>query len=319
VATAELDSHAAGVVDLPCDDEVRAAVGARPAAVRELDLHVVLSCGESWSKARRTIEAIANDLGSRHLLTVACGEEDPEPPPVLPQVEFRLFPGHNVFMLRALLPEIARDAMWVALLEDHVVPLPGWIAGLSRAMAEMDDDVLTFTGSATNQVSTSAWDYASYLFNFAYHWHPSAAAELPGTVATAVFRRDLLGHKRLARDRFEMTILPRRGPVHNGFPVDHVQFKGALFALAHSFDNGLASGGAFRDHAPDKWKAARQLTDWVMGERYREIASLIRAHPNHNKLPSGTLWRLRMVGWAHAAGTLAGTMFGAGRAHFRLE
>jgi hypothetical protein len=308
-----------GVVELPGDEEVRAAIRARPAAVRDLDLHVVLSCGESWTKARRTIEAIAHDLGPRHLLTVACGAADLEPPPSLPRVEFLVLEGHNVFTLRAHLPEIARDAMWVALLEDHVVPLPGWVAGISRVTAKMGDDVLSFTGSAVNDESTSAWDYPSFLFNFAYHWHPSAAAELPGTVATAVFRRDLLGHRRLARDRFEMSILPRRGPVHNGFPVNHVQFKGALFALAHSFDNGLASGGAFRDHAPDPRKAARQLADWVLGERHREMGKLLRAHPRFGQLPKGTLWRLRMIGWAHAMGTLAGARFGAGRAHFRLE
>jgi hypothetical protein len=285
----------------------------------QLDLQIVIVSGEEWSKCRPALEAVLPDLRPGQFLTVLYGEAEAQPPPQLPHTEFLLFAGESVFEMRSRLPEIIRDAKWVALLEDHVVPLPGWIAGVSAAIASPPAELESFSASAVNETSTARWDWPNFLFNFAFHWNPGAGTDQPMTVATAIFRRDLLGATRLPLHEFELKVLGRPGPILNDVAVNHIQRVGFLDASMHVFDNGLVSGDAMRVLDPNARKNTIAAVLKVQGERQRQIKAFLKAHPRWPALPRGTLLRLRWIALCHSLGVLVGATFGSGDAHRRLE
>ena len=171
----------------------------------------------------------------------------------------------------------------------------------------------------THVLEGPAIGWASFLFNFWQHWHPSAASQAPGTVGTSVFRRDLVGSRPLRIHQFEELILGRRGPVVNGFPVNHIQVTPWWKATARVFDNGRVSGSAIRRNSLSPSRTLKDAVSWAVGGRNREIALVLRDHPRAAELPSGTIWRVRWIALCHSAGAIFGALFGSGRAQKRLE
>jgi hypothetical protein len=302
-------------------DNTNARIAARlwPQEKRDYDLHIVFVSREGWSKMQSAFRELVPQLGPRHWLSVLCGAEDKEAFPHFAGTELQVFPGESVFELRARLPTILKEAEWVAVLEDHATPMPGWLVGIMRAIQRTTLETLIFSGTAANETSTSPWSWANFLFNFWQHWHPSAADQLNGTVATTVFRRDLVGSRPLRIYQFENFILGQRGPVVNDFPVNHFQATTCWQATCHVFDNGRVAGSAIRRNSLSPSSTLKSMVRWVSGGRNREIAMVLREHPRFRELPPATLMRVRWIAWCHSAGAIFGALFGGGRAHKRLE
>ncbi len=144
----------------------RVSVDLWPPETREYDLHIVIVSGEGWSKASTGLETLAPQLGRRLFLTLLCGEEDTRLLPDYPGTEVLTFPGESVFQLRARLPTILRESVWVSVLEDHVVPMEGWLAAVQRTIAEASPDTMAFTGVVANETSTSPWGWANFPLQF---------------------------------------------------------------------------------------------------------------------------------------------------------
>ena len=301
------------------DANARMATVLWPADKRDYDLHIVVASGEGWGKALPIVRELAPQLGNRQWLTVLCGEAENETTPQFPRTDFHVFPGESVFQLRARLPTLLKESSWVVVLEDHAMPMPGWLDGITHAIRNADQDTLSFTGTAANETSTSPWSWANFLFNFWHHWHPTAADQLPGTVATTVFRRDLVGSRALRIHQFENFIVGRCGPAINSFPVNHTQVTTWWVATTHVFDNGRVAGSALRRNSLSPSTELRAMVRWVVGGRNREISSALREHPRAAELPPGTMMRVRWIGWCHSSGAIFGAIFGGGRAHKRLE
>ena len=300
------------------DAEVIEAIRLWPLASRDFDLQIMLISSEGLSKCRPGIEALLPQLRPRTLLTVICGEDEGEAF-AAEHAELIVIPRASVFQLRAQIPNMAREAGWIALLEDHATVHPGWVDAALAAIHAAPDDRLAFTAAVSNEHSISPWSWANFLFNFTYHWAPSAAATLSGSVTSIVFRRDLVGARPLPTHQFEMTVLGRQGPVLNTMLVDHNQPVGWWEATVHVFDNGVVTGSALRRHHIAPRGAVQDSLRWVNGGRLTEIAKVLEHHPRRAELPAGTLGRIRWIGLCHSAGLVWGALFGAGGAQHRLE
>jgi hypothetical protein len=300
------------------DAEILTAVRLWPLADRDYDLQIFMVSGEGLSKCRPGIDRLLSELTPRTLLTVLCGEDEGVPLEA-PNAELVVVPGASVFDLRARLPEFAKEAGWIALIEDHAVPHPGWVAAALGAIRNVPDDSFAFTGVVTNEVSTSPWSWANFLFNFVFHWAPTTATTLPGTVTTLVFRRDLIGRRPLQTHFFEFSILSREGPVQAAMQVDHCQPVTWLEASAHVFDNGLVAGSSVRRHHPSPRRAVFESIRWVHGGRIARTSAALATHPRRAELPRNIVGMIRWIGLCHSAGVIIGATFGAGRAQHRLE
>ena len=303
----------------PSDDNARMSIALWPPEERAFSLQIVLASAESWSKCRSVIERLAPQLVPGTLLTVLCGEEDEADWTDIPHTELRVYPGYSVFQLRALIPTVLRETAWVALIEDHAVPDADWVETAVAVASRLGPEVLAFTGTATNQVSTTPWSWANFLFNFTQHLAPSAERELPATVATSFFRRDLVGAQSMPVFWMERHILGRRGPVFNEVRVDHVQHTGWWAASTHVFDNGRVSGASIRRLAESPRREVFGSIYVVLGRRMAQIARSLRAHPISGNLPRGTVVRIWWIGFCHSLGVLFGAVVGGGTAHKRLE
>jgi len=300
-------------------DNAIAAAELWPAETRPHDLHVFVVTGDPWSKSRATIDRLAPRLGDRVVLTVLTGKTDEEPFPALPGLELVVIPGQSIFQLRARLPEFLKESAWVISIEDHSVPTEGWLDGLLTTLAAAPSTCVAVTGTAANLTSTAPWAWANFLFNFYRHWHPAAATELGGTVATTAFRRDLVGRRPLPIHGFESVVLGPPMPVSNAFPVNHTQHTRFLAATLHVIDNGLVYGASLRRNHLHPRSALLHSVRHVLGRRMRDVAEVLAAHPHRAELPPGTLGRIRWIAWCHSLGAVIGALFGSGRAHLRLE
>lgn len=303
----------------PGDDTALMSARLWPVEQRAYDLQIAVISSEGLSKCLATVNRIIPEMGARTLLTLICGEDEAGERLAGPNIEHIIMPGASVFQLRAALPTLLGEVGWVALMEDHAVPHEGWVRAVETAVREAGSGQVALTSMVTNQISTSTWSWASFLFNFAYHWYPSAASRLPGTVTTLVFRRDLLGRRSLPIHGFEQFILGRQGPAVEGMVVDHNQPLNWWSASYHTFDNGRVNGSALRRHRESPRQAMREMISWTNGGRIREISDVLEKHPERRQLPFGTLARLRWISLCHGLGVAIGTVFGGGGAHQRLE
>ena len=301
------------------DENARAAVALWPPETREYDLHIVIVTGGPWSKASMGLETLAPQLGPRLFLTLLCGEEDTRPFPAYSRTEALTFPGESVFQLRARLPMVLKESVWVSVLEDHSIPTVGWLPAVQRVIAASLPDTMAFNGTAANETSTAPWAWANFLFNFVYHWHPSASSELNGTVATIFFRRDLLGARPLRVHEYEEFILGRKVEVHGDIRVNHTQHVGWWQATTHVFDNGCVAGNSIRRNSNSPRTTLLAMVRWVCGGRLRDISAVLKKHPRYHELPRGIMARLRWISFCHSAGALTGSLIGSGRAEKRLE
>jgi len=301
------------------DDNARASLALWPPESRDLSVHIVLASGDDWQKTRATAERLAGQLVPGTFLTVLCGEHSDEPWDPLDRVELHEHDGLSVFELRALIPTILREASWVALVEDHAFPAEGWMAAVLEAIPNIGTDVMAFTGTASNEVSSTPWGWANFLFNFTDHFHPSASDQLPGTVTTSFFRRDVVGSRPLRLFQLERDVLSRTGPVINTVRVDHVQHTGWWTASTHVFDNGRVAGASIRRLADAPRSEIFGMVKFVMGERLAHISRVLRAHAKREALPHWTVQRIWWIGLCHSAGALFGAIVGGGDAPKRLE
>ena len=290
-----------------------------PAEARPYGLHIFIVSGDPWSKSEAAVQRLAPRLGGRVVMTVLSGQEDARAFPVRDDLELVVIPGQSVFQLRAKLPGLMKEAAWVVSIEDHSVPTEEWLDGLLAAIAAAPPRQLAITGTAANLDSTAPWHWANFLFNFYLHWHPSSAPELTGTVATTVFRRDIVGTRNFPIFEYERFVLGRPMPVSNAFPINHIQRTSFWEASTHVFDNGLVFGSSLRRHSDNPRVAIMESVRWVLGGRMRDIAEVLARHPRAQELPPGTVGRVRWVAWCHSLGVVIGALFGGGRAHLRLE
>lgn len=303
----------------PSDANALAATRLWPLEARDYDLQIVVISSEGLSKCRATLDRIIPELGARTLLSLVCADAEDGTVLCGPNIEHIVVPDVSVFQIRAMLPSLLKEVGWVALMEDHAVPHPGWVGAVEQAVRRAKPEQVALTGMASNDNSTSTWSWASFLFNFAYHWFPAAASGLPGTVTTLVFRRDLVGCRPLPIHAFEQVILGRRGPAPEGMVVDHNQPLSWWEASIHTYENGRVTGSALRRHHESPRRAMVEMVRWVNGGRIKEIGALLEQHPDRAKLPKGTLARLRWISACHGLGVVTGAIIGGGPSHRLLE
>jgi hypothetical protein len=300
-------------------DNAAQAASLWPTATRAHDLHIFIVSGDPWSKSEASVTRLAPRLGGRVVMTVVTGKEDARPFPVQDGLELVVIPGKSVFQLRARLPELMKEVGWIVSIEDHSVPTEEWLDGILAAIAEAPPQQLAITGTAANLDSTEPWHWANFLFNFYRHWHPASAPELTGTVATTVFRRDIVGTRAFGIYEYEQFVLGRPMAVSNAFPINHIQRTSLWEASIHVLDNGLVFGSSLRRLSDNPRVAVVESVRWVLGGRMRDIAEVLARHPRAQDLPPGTVGRIRWVAWCHSLGVVIGALFGGGRAHLRLE
>lgn len=300
-------------------DNAAEAASLWPTARRPYDLHIFIVSGDPWSKSEPSVTRLAPRLGGRVVMTVVTGKEDARPFPAQDGLELVVIPGQSVFQLRARLPALMKEAGWIVSIEDHSVPTEEWLDGILAAIADAPPEQLAITGTAANLDSTEPWHWANFLFNFYRHWHPASAPELTGTVATTVFRRDIVGTRAFGIYEYERFVLGRPMAVSNAFPINHIQRTSLWEASIHVLDNGLVFGSSLRRRADNPRVAVMESVRWVLGDRMRDIAEVLARHPRAQDLPPGTVGRIRWVAWCHSLGVVIGALFGGGRAHLRLE
>ena len=223
--------------------------------------------------------------------------------------------------MRRRVPELAVDSEWVLLLEDHNRVDRAWLERALAAMKAAPADATTVRGGADNRTSTDAWSWANFLMVLGFHWTPLHSQSREPVFFNVALRRDRLRSARLEVGEFEITSLAalEEQPVAGDFPVDHVQFRAAPGVFFYHWCNGRVTGAAMRQHHPDGWRHVLRHARRIAGERIRQLTELVHRHPAAGRLPEGTLTRVAMLSFCHAAGALYGGAFGSGNAARHLE
>jgi hypothetical protein len=283
-------------------------------------VHLLVVTSDPLSKIEPVLGALAGAAPEARLTVVSgCAVTDDE----LACREIRLarFPGETTLELRRRVLELAGDAEWVLLLEDHNHVDRAWLGRALAAIAAAPPDATTVRGGADNLTSTDRWSWANFLMVVGFHWTPLQQQSPEPLLFNVAFRRTHLLNGRLDVGEFEVKALAalETQPAAGDFPVDHVQFRRAPGVFFYHWCNGRVTGAAMRRHHPDGWWHVLRHARRVAGERVWQLAALIRRHPAADRLPAGTLARVAVLSVCHAAGAVYGGAFGIGTAARHLE
>jgi hypothetical protein len=237
------------------------------------------------------------------------------PVPIEPWFRVVAVPGDaSEFTLRGHLPLIARKD-WVVALEDHVLVTADTFSAI-RDMIRTRADIDLVVFLAANLTSVTRWSWAAFLHTFTLVWAPIAGPPPYAPVTSAIIRRSVLGAEKLKDGEWEFEIIPRllreeRYAYANDIYVDHVKPIRALAAFALIYHNGRACAGIERRMG----RSARKIVG-TAASRTRLIGPTLIARKA--QLPSGTVWRWRVLQVAHVLGAAVGVALGGGRSAHKL-
>lgn len=296
------------------------AVAARPPAATKTFVHLLVVTGEPLAKIAAVLRELADAPADVRVTVVSgCAVTDDELG--LPGIRLERFPRETPLELRRRVPELAGEAEWVLLLEDHNHVDRAWLHQALAAIAAAPGNATTVRGGADNRTSTDAWSWANFLMVLGFHWTPLHEESLEPLLFNVALRRERLPTVRLEVGEFEIRALAalEERPATGDFPVDHVQHRPAPGVFFYHWCNGRVTGAIMSRHHPDgRWHVLHHAQR-VAGQRIRQIAEVVRRHPSAARLPPGTVARVAMLSICHAAGALYGSVFGLGDAARHLE
>lgn len=224
-------------------------------------------------------------------------------------------PGASVFELRALAVERARGEI-IATTEDHCVVAADWS---QRILAAFDEypDAEAIAGAVENGSTTSVIDWANYLHTFgalAPPLDPEQRLRAPVN-ANLAYRRALFPAGPLAPGWMELELnarlfRERRFRFDDRIVVSHVQSHGMVGTLLAHFHNGRATAGL------GGVRLSRRQLPWRV---FRHAMSGVRGKPALANVARRTAPVVALLSCCHAAGEVAGILFGAGGSPARLR
>lgn len=283
-------------------------------------VHLFVVTGDPLSKIAGILQELASPPPEARVTVVSgCATQDEAMQ--LPGIQFARFPGEPPLELRRRVPELAGDAEWVLLLEDHNHVGRAWLERALASIAAAPPHATTVRGGADNLTSTDPWSWANFLMVLGFHWTPLQGQSHEPLFFNVALRRVRLLTDRLEVGEFEVKALAalEERPAAGDFAVDHVQFRRFPGVFLYHWYNGRVTGAAMRRHHPDGWWHVLRHARRVAGERIRQLASIVRRHPRAARLPRGTIGRVAMLSVCHAAGAIYGGAFGFGDAARHLE
>ena len=283
-------------------------------------MHLLVVTGDPLEKIAPVMRELACPPPAVQV-TIVSGCADTDDELGLAGVQLVRFPGETPLELRRRVPELAGDAEWVLLLEDHNRVDRAWLDRALASIAAAPTDATTVRGGADNLTSTDPWSWANFLMVLGFHWTPLQRQSLEPLFFNVALRRARLLRDRLDVGEFEIKALTalEEQPAAGDFPVDHVQFRRAPGVFFYHWCNGRVTGAVMRRHHPDGWRHVLRHACRIAGERVRQLAVVVRRHPSAALLPVGTLTRVAMLSVCHAAGAIYGGAFGIGNAARHLE
>jgi hypothetical protein len=298
----------------------------RRGKVPAFDLQIVLVASHGFSQVARQVARLSRQAGPRDLITILDGSSGmvTQHAALVPgRAELVNFPNNSVFHLRMRIPSIARDARWLALLEDHNAVPARWLAVIHALIDRPADQTSAYIGTISNLTSTSPWSWASFLMNFALHWRPvqESRTSLP-IISNVVFSRALLPPVDFEFGEFESKFLPavcRNAPVLNELWLDHVQHSGFVRATTLQFHNARVAGSRMRMGSPDAGTGLKNGLRHLVISRMRTVKPAIDAHPLKKELPRFTTLRMRWLALVIGVGFVWGSCFGHGSSPWKLE
>jgi hypothetical protein len=208
----------------------------------------------------------------------------------------------------------------VVLLEDHSLVDARTLAAIREMIRKRPaTDLIVFLGK--NLTSVSPWGWANFLHTFALIWAPLHRPPPFSLVTATIVRRGRLATQApLQEGVWEWQLIPKifsAGKVEysNDIYVDHVKPLNLLSAISLNFHNARA-GAALQKTLGT---AARSILyeGWHnFATRPRRLARALA--PRAAEFPSGMVWRLYAVGFAHLLGNIVGSFFGGGRSAYKL-
>jgi hypothetical protein len=283
-------------------------------------VHLLLVTSDPLAKINEVLRELACPPPDTRV-TVVSGSTITDDDLALPGIQLERFPGETPFELRRRVPELAGDAQWLLLLEDHNRVDRTWLEQALAAMRAAPADVTTVRGGADNRTSTDAWSWANFLMVLGFHWTPFQGESPEPCFFNVALRRDRLPTARLQVGEFEVSSLSalEERQSQGDFSVDHVQFRRAPGVFFYHWCNGRVTGAAMRQHHPNGWRHVMRHARRIAGKRVRRLADVAHRHPAAERLPPGTLTRVALLSLCHAAGALYGGAFGRGDAARYLE
>jgi hypothetical protein len=242
------------------------------------------------------------------------------PSPAPPWLRVVGLPDASVFGLRRQIPAVARRE-WVVLFEEHTYMPAAGIAALREMIeARRDIDLIAILGK--NLTSVSPWGWANFLHTFARAWAPVAEPPPFAPVTSVALRRAALpGETPLQDGEWELKVVPRlfatgRVGWANAIYIDHHRPLELVSCFAVNFHNGRSGGAQLR--------RLGMPAPAVIGEGWRDLAQrpqqlVATLAPRWHELPTGTAWRLRIVGLAACLGKTVGALLGPGRSPHMID
>jgi hypothetical protein len=284
--------------------------------------HILFFTADPLAKLDAPLASLRRQRAGDVRVTVVSGhvfEADDASPG---DIEFLRFPGESPLQLRRRIPEIAAAASWIVVLEDHNHLHERWLSDLRRALLAAPAEATAVVGGSDNRTSTDPWSWANFLLVQGFYWTPCQQPLPEPLFFNVAFRRELIPPRRYALGEFEVLAnkdMMSQASFVSAFPVNHVQFRKFPSVLHYHWCNGRTTGAMMARNAPDGFRHVLRHARRVAGARLRSLAQVIRSHPKAGLLPGGTMARIRVLAFCHAAGTLAGGLLGEGRTPWRLE
>lgn len=233
------------------------------------------------------------------------------------------FAGDHVFALRRKGLGQARNP-WVILLEDHTIPMPGFLEAFDKMIAAHPEAAL-ISGAVRNDTSTTPGSWAHFLYTAYRYWPQTRRKPTGASISLLAIRRDALSEDELAQDcAFETRLLPRlaRGGRYlhcDDALVDHIQEDTLHNHCMAQYHNG-------RCHSVFMRRLGRSFASSLLAEAvwfaYAATARPVRIMFNIFGTPqfkAAHLPRMMMLGLAEGSGRLRGLWGDTGISPFRLD
>ncbi len=291
-------------------------------------LHIFIVTADEPQKCIPALESIWPDMTPSTRVTLLSGtnananDADTVLRQRFPGLALHRHPGDSVWHLRQRMRDLIQNSRWMLLLEDHNLPLPGWLYGLQHELQHAKEGVSAFFGCTDNLTSTAPWDWANYLAVQVFHWVPgipNATHPLPFNAAMRVSQLPPAPWQLGTFEALAVGQVAQHARSSTAFVVDHIQPRHFPSVLNYHFANGQATGAHIRARGEQPIRQICGHSVHVLLVRPLQSAQVILKHPQRRLLPRGTWWRLPLLLWAHALGAWLGFVVGAGRSVWLLE
>ncbi len=282
-------------------------------------LSVVLATTDAWPDLATCLDVLEPQVratGAELIVGDGDGSALPERYAADPErVVWIRRPGASVFELRALGVAAARGDI-IATTEDHCVVAGDWCERILQAHAAVPD-VVAVAGAVENGSREHRIDWANYLHTFGAFvppMDPRQRLRCPVN-ANISYKRSVFPAGPIEPGWMELALNPRlfregRFAFDDRIVVSHVQSHGFFRTFLAHFDNGRATTGLHRIGL------SRRQAPWQV---FRNTLRTFDAKPELQPMLRACLPLLAGLSCCHAAGEIAGIVFGPGSSAARLR